>query len=104
MVQSDIIFDENNKDRLKNELFEKGQTVYIHPELRCTDKGLCVIPEMVEFKGLKTCITEKYFSYYSLEIDHGRWHWNDYMLLSENEYDEFIAPAVKKRELLGLLV
>lgn len=96
------IFDESNKERLGAELFEEGDMVYIHPEIEETDKGDAVADGMVKYAGKAAMIVIKHSDNYELDIDGGEYVWDDFMLMSEDEFNEYYNQ-VEPDDILGML-
>ena len=74
------IFDKNNTQGLGAYLYNTGDMVYVHKNLRPTKKGLVVTDDMVKYAGKITKIKRKRNWSYSLEIDDGNYNWEDFML------------------------
>lgn len=86
----DDLFNSENKERLGAKLFREGDIVYIHPEIRETEKGDAVTNEMTAYADALAIIQRKYDNTnYELDIDDGEFFWDDYMLLSEEEYKNY---------------
>ncbi len=89
------LFDDENKDGLDSERFVVGDSVYIHPDLRETDKGASVTEDMLNYAGSLARIVRVLGNSYKLDVDDADWVWDDYCLLSQNEFAQYITGVAK---------
>lgn len=73
------IFSENNKELLTADLFNVGETVRIHPNIRPTQKGVVVAEQMAEYASEYATITGIEDNAYRVDIDDGDFIWQDFM-------------------------
>ena len=92
--------DPHCRDREGSRLFATGSTVYIHPDIKASDRHPIVTEEMAALYGVKCFVIHRSDGYYKLDciddnsVSASAWRihngsdyqWADWMLLSEAEY------------------
>ncbi len=86
MYTPEELFNEENDIGESNEWYNVGDKVYIHPDLQECEKGHAVVHDMLKYAGEPATITHKRSTSYNIDTDHGAYAWDDYMLMSEDDF------------------
>lgn len=95
------IYDFNSTERSGARLFKEGDTVYIRPDLRVSDRPPCIVENMITYANEKDTI-KQVKGFHSYTLSKTPYSWADWMLLSEQEYFEMAGPVPTKTDILSM--
>lgn len=98
------LFDKENKEGITNKRFKAGETVFVHPEIRITEKFPYILKEMVALAGMPVNIERVVERGYRIKEDNNEFLWCDYCFMSHDEYAEYNSVTAVSEDVFNTLL